>query len=112
MFRWDFPGTDDPPERRGTAVTPEETLARRVAGIEADHTSGASALALQAVDVLDDALGFGRSAVERTGRALCRAQPTMAPIWNAAALALGANGRASLQRLRVRMLRAPGEEWR
>ena len=88
-------------------MTSEEKLARRVAAIESDHVSGASTLAGQAVDVLYEALGLGHSAVERIGRALCRAQPAMAPIWNATALALGPDGEESLRRLRSRMARAP-----
>ena len=40
-------------------------------------------------------------------RALCRAQPAMAPIWNAVALALGSDGRESFGRLRAQMIRAP-----
>ena len=88
-------------------MTLEEKLVQRVAAIESDHVSGASTLAGQAVDVLYEALGLGPSVVERIGGALCRAQPAMAPIWNATALALGSDGEKSLGLLRSRMTRAP-----
>ncbi len=102
-----FPDGEQRLDRSGSVVTPEEELAHRVDVIESDHASGASVLAGQAVDILCDALSLGPSVVARIGRALCRAQPAMAPIWNAAALAVGSDGEESLRLLRARMTRAP-----
>ena len=88
-------------------MTAVEALARRVDAIKADHISGATALARQAVDVLDDASRIGASVLVTTARGLCRAQPAMAPLWNAIALTLAPEGPASLRRLREQLNRAP-----
>ncbi len=102
-----FPDGEQRLDRGRSVVTPEEKLAHRVDVIESDHASGASALAAQAVDILCDAVSLGPLVLARIGRALCRAQPAMAPIWNAAALAFGSDGEESLRLLRARMTRAP-----
>lgn len=85
----------------------EEELVRRTRAIAEDHTSGASALAQQAVDILGDSQALGAAVVARIARGLCRAQPAMAAIRNAAALAVDPDGGAALRRLGAWVARAP-----
>ena len=91
------------------AVAPEleSTLAARVQAIADDHLSGASTLTRLAIAVLIDASRFGAMAVETVACRLCRAQPAMAPLWNAAALAVGEEGDDAVQRLAAQVDRAP-----
>ena len=84
-----------------------DPLARRIAAIAADRRSGASSLCRRAVSVLLDAHEAGGTAVRRTALALCVAQPAMAPVWQAAALALGDDAPAALASLTRRVTRAP-----
>ena len=90
-------------------VTPDlvPTLAARVQAIADDHLSGASTLLRQAVAVLVDAAPFGAGTVDTVARALCAAQPAMAPLWNAAALAVGVDGVDAVRRLAAQVQRAP-----
>lgn len=82
-------------------------IERAIAAIAADHEAGASALALQAIDVLAAAHRHGPAIVRASARALCRAQPAMAPIWQAAGLALGDAEPDALDRFREQVARAP-----
>ncbi len=86
-------------------MTPE--LAARVAALGADNRSGASSLAVAAVGILRDALAEGPAAAASAAVALCAAQAAMAPVWNAAALALRRDGGAALDRFARRIERAP-----
>jgi Initiation factor 2 subunit family len=71
----------------------DESLQSRIERIARDGKSGASELLGLALGTLGDAGGHGPLVLAETARALCRAQPSMAPFWNAAAAAL-----ADLQR--------------
>src|SRR4051794_19384709 len=62
-------------------------LARRIEAIAADRQSGATELSRQAREVLT--LALARNCTIDAAAALCRAQPAMAPIWNAAIFAIG-----------------------
>lgn len=86
-------------------MTPE--LEKRIALLASDRESGAS-------EILDDALSILRSALRAgdevlaVARAVCRAQPTMAPVWNAAIAALGSVDDADrFDRFVQRVSRAP-----
>jgi translation initiation factor 2B subunit (eIF-2B alpha/beta/delta family) len=61
----------------------------RIAALAADRISGASDIVGRAVEILRGALS-GEADVLGTARALVRAQPSMAPVWNAAVAALQA----------------------
>jgi translation initiation factor 2B subunit (eIF-2B alpha/beta/delta family) len=83
-------------------MSPE--LQNRIARLAADRESGAS-------EILQDALGILRDAREAqadivdVARAVCLAQPSMAPMWNAAMAALA--GRDRLAEFGQRVARAP-----
>ena len=62
----------------------------RIAHLAADRESGASAILGVAIAILRDAIGAGAD-VTGIARALVRAQPSMAPVWNAALAALASN---------------------
>src|SRR5215210_374796 len=82
-------------------------LQRRVALIAADHVSGASEILDEVIGVLREALALG-APMKLVGRALCRAQPGMAPVWNAALeAAASAHAPQRLERFAQRVARAP-----
>ena len=83
-----------------------QELARRVAAIRADTRSGAVDLTREAVGILTDAYRHERSVVVAAA-ALCAAQPAMAPIWNASAIALRPDGIDALARYQQLLQRAP-----
>jgi translation initiation factor 2B subunit (eIF-2B alpha/beta/delta family) len=60
---------------------------RRVEAVAADRESGASDILKVVLGILGDALGRPAE-LPAVARALCRAQPTMAPVWNAVLEAL------------------------
>jgi translation initiation factor 2B subunit (eIF-2B alpha/beta/delta family) len=62
-------------------------LSDRIAALAADRVSGASGILTGAIAILRDALA-GEADVTDTARSLVRAQPSMAPVWNAALAAL------------------------
>ena len=64
-------------------------VSERIAALAADRVSGASAILARAIDILREALA-GDADLTDTARALVRAQPSMAPVWNAALAALAA----------------------
>jgi translation initiation factor 2B subunit (eIF-2B alpha/beta/delta family) len=70
-----------------------DALRRRIDAIEGDRLSGASEILMSCIAVLFDALAAGL--VREAAGALCRAQPSMAPVWNASLHAL-----AGAERLR------------
>jgi translation initiation factor 2B subunit (eIF-2B alpha/beta/delta family) len=65
-------------------------LDRRIVQLAADRESGASEIVAQAIAILRDALAAGHP-IRPVARAVCRAQPSMAPVWNAALEALAAD---------------------
>jgi len=77
-------------------------LEKRIAGVAADRESGAS-------EILEDVLAILRTAIaaradlHEVSEALRRAQPSMAPVWNATASALTGD----LDRFAQRVARAP-----
>ena len=85
----------------------DPALAARVDVVAADHLSGASSLTHVAMEILIDALRAGAGTVDAAACALCAAQPTMASVWNAAAVAVGPSGLDRLQRLDQQVRRAP-----
>lgn len=85
-------------------MTLSRTLQERIARVAADRMSGATALVLEAVAVLREAVrGMD---VEHAAAALIRAQPAMAGIRTAAALALGPEPDDALARLDLRLRQA------
>ena len=79
---------------------------RRVARIREDRTSGAAELQAEVSAILADALAAGTE-LRPLAQALLRAQPSMAPIWNAVRAALTAGTTASFQRYQQQVTRAP-----
>ena len=84
------------------AVSPH--LRHRIHAIQADRSSGASGIAGACVDVLTAARDEG--SLLEAARLLVRAQPSMAPVWNAAIQALGADP-DRFDRYREQIRRAP-----
>lgn len=66
----------------------DQQLASAVDDISGDCTSGSSELLLRALAVLEDPRAQEPAVRRAVAVALCRAQPSMAPLWNAAAAAL------------------------
>ena len=84
---------------------PDE-LFTEIAELGRDRHSGASSLAARAMNLLLRAETEGL--LVTAAAALCRAQPTMAPVWNASLAALADRERpGTLERFRVRLERAP-----
>ena len=82
-------------------------LKRRIAGIASDRESGASEILDEVIGVLRDALAAG-TPMTAVARAICRAQPSMAPVWNAALEALAsAPAPERFERFALRVARAP-----
>ena len=71
-------------------------LARLVA-ITSDRMSGAMTLGRRAIRLLIDVSHEDKKAVDSIAAALCTGQPAMAPVWNAAAVAVGSGGVAGLK---------------
>jgi len=82
------------------------SLRREVAALAADHASSATALLTRALDLLRRARDVGRAEAEEVACAVCRAQPCMGSLWNAAASAIAAEA-AALDRFAVQAARAP-----
>jgi translation initiation factor 2B subunit (eIF-2B alpha/beta/delta family) len=85
-------------------VTPE--LERRIAALAADRHSGASTILVEVMALLRQTLSSDQPLMP-VARALCRAQPSMAPVWNAALAACAADGSARLAQFVQRVDRAP-----
>jgi translation initiation factor 2B subunit (eIF-2B alpha/beta/delta family) len=64
-------------------------LEKRIAALAADRESGASEILAAAIDILRDAMD-ARDDVTAAAQAICRAQPAMASVWNAAIAAIAA----------------------
>jgi translation initiation factor eIF-2B subunit delta len=87
------------------SVIPAE-LAHRIVAIAEDRESGASALLGRAIGVLADGLTAGVP-IRPIARELCRAQPSMASMWNAALEAIAAeHSPARFDRFASRIARA------
>lgn len=77
-----------------------EPFHREIARLAGDRESGASELLPLAIQILRLAARGGRDVLHRAAPQVCAAQPGMAPIWGAAALALsGPNAEAALARV-------------
>jgi translation initiation factor eIF-2B subunit delta len=86
-------------------ILPE--LHHRIALIASDRESGASEILDDVLSILADALAMG-APIRMVGRALCRAQPTMASVWNAVLEAVAATEEPErFERFRQRVARAP-----
>ena len=72
-------------------VTVPEHIAARIEAIAANRTAGATAILAEAVAVLRAAIPDA-SSLPVVARALCEAQPSMAPVWNASLEALAGAG--------------------
>lgn len=84
-----------------------DTLRAEIAAIAADSSSGATAILERALGVLR-AAADDRQLLHEVGEALCRAQPSMAALRVAAALARrGPDARAAIEAFAVRTARAP-----
>jgi translation initiation factor 2B subunit (eIF-2B alpha/beta/delta family) len=82
-------------------------LRRRIARLAADRTSGASEILEETVATLSAARQLGASTVD-VARAVCQAQPAMAPVWNAAIAAVSsARAPQRLTQFVERLRRAP-----
>ena len=81
-------GFSRPHHNRGVTAIPAEFRAR-ITEIATDRVSGAATLLDRAIVILRDALAAGAPVVP-IARAVCLAQPTMAPMWNAALEAVAA----------------------
>lgn len=81
-------------------------LAHRIVAIAEDRESGASALLGRAITVLADGLAAGIP-IRPIAREICRAQPSMASMWNAALEAIAAeHSPARFDRFASRIARA------
>ncbi|HEV3483946.1 MAG TPA: hypothetical protein VG106_00960, partial [Vicinamibacterales bacterium] len=83
-----------------------DAVRAEIAAIAADSRSGATAILSRAVGVLR-AVAADRAALEEVARELCRAQPSMAGLHVAAALALRGPAFAALDGFEARTARAP-----
>ena len=81
-------------------------LERRIAAVAGNRESGASELLAEVIAVLREALS-SHEAIVPIARAVCRAQPSMAPLWNAALAACEPDGAGRLERFAHRVERAP-----
>jgi translation initiation factor 2B subunit (eIF-2B alpha/beta/delta family) len=84
------------------------TLMARAAAVGADREAGASELLARALPLLEEAIAAGRDTVLRVAQQICLAQPAMAPLWIASAVAMAefqTPGRFA--RVRAEMERAP-----
>lgn len=80
----------------------------RIARLAADRESGASEILDEALEILRDALTT-EADVRAIARAVCRAQPSMAPIWNASIAALASvEDPERFNTFTHRVARAPG----
>jgi translation initiation factor eIF-2B subunit delta len=81
-------------------------LIRRIDRVAANRESGAAELLTDVLAILTDALRTGQP-MRPIARAVCRAQPAMAPLWNAALLAAAPENAADrLERFARRAARA------
>lgn len=85
-----------------------DDLTHLIAGIANDRESGASEILSRAIDVLRRVMPRPAAHRLRVARALCRAQPGMASLWNAALAAVREEGQpARFERFVQRAERAP-----
>jgi translation initiation factor 2B subunit (eIF-2B alpha/beta/delta family) len=66
----------------------DERLTAAIEALAHDAESGASELVARAVGILERAREQGRETLVQAARGVCAAQPSMAPMWNAAIAAL------------------------
>ena len=82
-----------------------DDLNSRIEALRTNRTSGASALAREAIAILFAARST-RADIPSVARSICNAQPSMAPVWNAAAAALS-DDPDRLNQFAERLRRAP-----
>lgn len=86
-----------------------EDLTQEIAALAADRESGASEILQRVIAVLERVMSRPQAARLFIARAVCRAQPGMAPAWNAALAAASADEQpARFERFVQRVRRAPG----
>ena len=79
-------------------------FSQRIAAIAVERVSGASDILARSIEILREALAAGADA-PTIARALVRAQPSMAPVWNAALAAVA--GTERFEAFAARVQRAP-----
>ncbi len=82
----------------------------RIAALASDHESGASDILARAITILRDALADPDAPLAEIAAGVCAAQPGMAPLWNASAVAVAARESADhdrFERFTARVRRAP-----
>ena len=82
-----------------------EQLTLRIEALRFNRTSGASGILSEAIEILFAARA-ARVNLQEVANAVCHAQPTMAPLWNAAAAALSPD-LERLSQFAERVRRAP-----
>lgn len=82
-----------------------EQLTRRIESLRSNRTSGAAGIVAEALEILFAARAAHANIPDVTA-AVCLAQPTMAPVWNAAAAALSPDSER-LNQFAERLRRAP-----
>jgi translation initiation factor 2B subunit (eIF-2B alpha/beta/delta family) len=83
------------------------SLEQRIARLGSDRESGASEILGEVLDIFREALAAGAPLMP-VARGVCRAQPSMAPVWNAALELLGSDRPAErLDRLVAQAAKAP-----
>ena len=82
-----------------------DQLSRRIEALRANRTSGASGILSEALEILFAARAAHIN-VQQIAEAICQAQPTMAPVWNAAAAAVSPDPER-LNQFAERVRRAP-----
>ena len=84
------------------------SLANALSTLASDRRSGATTLTSLAISILRDARRDGLEELRDVARGVCRAQPCMASIWNAAAVALASpDDENALERFAEQAARAP-----
>lgn len=89
-------------------ASPPVELMRRIARLASDRESGASDILDETLRILHEARAAG-APMKAVAAAVCRAQPSMAPVWNAALEALASDEFPDrLERFTQRVARASG----
>jgi len=95
-----------PPNYPATLEAVQPEFEARIAAVANDRESGASEILVEVIAILRDALE-GSEPIRPVARALCRAQPSMASVWNAALEAVVPDdGATRLEQFAMRVQRA------
>lgn len=88
----------------------DASIANALSTLGSDRRSGATTLTSLAISILRDARRHGLGELRDVARGVCRAQPCMASLWNAAAVALASpDDENALERFAEQAARAPGQ---